>query len=46
MHTIVLGQTEGKKLLGKPRHRWKDNIKTDLTETKCQNIELDSFGSV
>lgn len=25
------------KLLGKPRRRWKDNIKMDFWETDCEN---------
>jgi hypothetical protein len=27
-----VGNPEGKKPLGRPRHRWKDNIKMDLRE--------------
>jgi hypothetical protein len=29
----VLGRPEGKRPLGRPRRRWKDNIKLDLRET-------------
>jgi hypothetical protein len=29
----VAGKTEGKRLLGRPRRRKEDNIKTDLEET-------------
>jgi hypothetical protein len=28
----LVGKPEGKKLLGRPRHRWEDNIKIDLQE--------------
>jgi hypothetical protein len=28
----VLGKPEGKRPLGRPRHRWGDNIKMDLQE--------------
>jgi hypothetical protein len=28
----LVGKPEGKRLLGRPRHRWEDNIKTDLQE--------------
>jgi len=28
----VQGKPEGKRLLGRPRHRWEDNIKMDLQE--------------
>ena len=27
-----MGKPEGKRPLGRPRHRWKDNIKMDLQE--------------
>jgi len=27
-----MGKREGKKPLGRPRHRWEDNIKMDLQE--------------
>ena len=27
-----MGKPEGKRPLGKPRHRWEDNIKKDLRE--------------
>jgi hypothetical protein len=27
---VLLRTSEGRKLLGRPRHRWEDNIKTDL----------------
>jgi hypothetical protein len=27
-----VGKPEAKRPLGRPRHRWKDNIKIDLTE--------------
>jgi hypothetical protein len=29
----VVGRPEGKRPLGRPRHRWEDNIKMDLRET-------------
>jgi hypothetical protein len=28
----LLGRAEGKRPLGRPRHRWVDNIKRDLAE--------------
>jgi hypothetical protein len=30
---VLVGRPEGKRPLGRPRHRWKDNIKLDLRET-------------
>jgi hypothetical protein len=29
---IMEGKSEGRRLLGRPRHRWDDNIKIDLRE--------------
>jgi hypothetical protein len=31
-YRILVGMPEGKRLLGRPRHRWVDNIKMDLRE--------------
>jgi hypothetical protein len=31
-YKLVLVKPEGKRPLGRPRHRWVDNIKTDLLE--------------
>jgi hypothetical protein len=28
----LVGKSEGKRPLGRPRHRWKDNIKMDVQE--------------
>jgi hypothetical protein len=30
VHRVLAGKPEGKKLLGRPRRRWEDNIKMDL----------------
>jgi hypothetical protein len=32
MHRVLVGKHEGKRPLGIPRRRWKDNIKMDLQE--------------
>jgi hypothetical protein len=29
---ILVGKSKGKRQLGRPRHRWMDNIKIDLRE--------------
>ena len=31
-HRVLVGKPEGKRPLGRPRHRWEDNIKMDLQE--------------
>jgi hypothetical protein len=32
VHRVLVGKPEGKRSLGRPRHRWEDNIKMDLEE--------------
>ena len=32
VHRVRVGKPEGKRPLGRPRRRWKDNIKRDLRE--------------
>ena len=32
MHRVLVGKSEGKRPLGRPRRRWEDNIKMDLQE--------------
>ena len=34
-----MGKPEGKRLLGRPRHRWEDNIKMDLQEVGCEGMD-------
>jgi hypothetical protein len=29
-YRVLVGRPEGRKELGRPRHRWEDNIKMDL----------------
>jgi hypothetical protein len=33
-YSILVGKPEGKRSLGRPRRRWVDNIKMNLTETE------------
>ena len=32
VHRVLVGKPEGKNPVGRPRHRWEDNIKMDLQE--------------
>ena len=32
VYRVLVGKPEGNKPLGRPRHRWEDNIKLDLQE--------------
>ena len=34
-----MGKPGGKRPLGRPRHRWEDNIKIDLQKVKCGGID-------
>ena len=35
MYRVLAGKPEGNRSLGKPRHKWVDNIWTDLQEVGC-----------
>jgi hypothetical protein len=32
VYRVLVGKPEGKRPMGRPRHRWEDNIKIDLQE--------------
>jgi hypothetical protein len=36
VYRVLMGKPEGKRLLGRARSRWKDNIKKDLQKVKCE----------
>jgi len=35
VYRVLLGKSEGERPLGRPRHRWVDNIRMDLQEVEC-----------
>jgi len=35
LYRVLVGKSEGKRPLGRPRRRWVDNIRTDLQEVGC-----------
>ena len=35
VYRVLVGKREGKRLLGRPRRRWEDNIKMDFKEVRC-----------
>jgi len=39
IYKVLVGKPEGKKPLGRPRHRWEDNIKMDLQEVGCGGMD-------
>jgi hypothetical protein len=46
VYTVLVGKPEGKRQLGRPRHRWEDGIKMDLSEIGWGGVcEVDSPGS-
>jgi hypothetical protein len=45
MYKVLVGKPEGKRPLGRPRHRWEDGIIMDLGEIGWEGGELDSTGS-
>ena len=36
VHRVLVGKPEGKRPLGRRRHRWEDNIKMDFQEVRCE----------
>jgi hypothetical protein len=39
MDRVLVGKPEGKRPLGRPRHRWEVNIKMDLQEVVCGGMD-------
>jgi hypothetical protein len=39
IYSVLVGKPEGNKPLGRPRCRWKNNIKMDLQEVGCGGID-------
>jgi hypothetical protein len=40
VYRVLVGKPEGKRPLGRPRCRWKDNIKMHLYEMGCGGTDL------
>jgi hypothetical protein len=38
-YRLLVGKTEGKRPLGRPRHRWVDNIRKDLGEVGWGDVD-------
>ena len=36
---VLVRKPEGKRPLGRPRHRWEDNIKMDFQEVGCRGLD-------
>ena len=39
VYRVLVGKPEGKRLHGRPRHGWEDNIKMDLQEVECEGMD-------
>jgi len=39
VYRVLVGKPEGKRPLGRPRHRWEDNIKVDIQEVGCGGMD-------
>jgi len=39
VYRVLVGKPEGKRPLGRPRRRWEDNIKIDLQEVGCGDMD-------
>ena len=39
VYRILVGKPEEKRPLGRPMHRWEDNIKMDLQEVGCGGMD-------
>jgi len=39
IYRVLMGKPDGKRPLGRPRHRWEDNIKMDLQEVGCGDMD-------
>jgi hypothetical protein len=45
VYNILAGKPEGKRPLGRPRHKWEDDIRMDLKEIGWESNGLDASGS-
>jgi len=39
VYRVWMGKPEGKRPLGRPRHRWEDNNKVDHQEVECGGMD-------
>jgi len=38
-YSILVGKSEGRRELGRPKHRWENNIRTDLREMGWEVVD-------
>jgi len=46
MYRVLEGKLEGKRLLGRPKRRWEDNIKMDLQGVECGGMGWISLAQI
>jgi hypothetical protein len=39
VYRVLVGKPEGRTPLGRPRHRWEDNIRIDLRKVGCGFVD-------
>jgi len=39
VYRVLVGKLEGKRPIGRPRHKWEDNIKMSLQDVKCGGMD-------
>jgi hypothetical protein len=39
VYRVLMGKSEGKRPLGRPRRRWKDGIRMDFREIGCGSVD-------
>jgi hypothetical protein len=39
VYNVLVGKPEGKRPLGRPRHRWEDGIRMDLREIGLEGVD-------
>jgi hypothetical protein len=42
VYSVLVGKPEGKRPLGRPRHRWEDNIRMYLQEVRCGGMDWET----
>jgi hypothetical protein len=38
VYRVLVGKPGGRRPLGRPKHRWEDNIRMDLQEVRCGDM--------
>jgi len=46
VYKVLVVKLEGQRPLGRPRHRWEDNIKMDLQEVRCGGMDCIDLAQV